>query len=40
VIGYYQSGSLEAARKEANRLIELDPSGQLGQWAREALRRM
>lgn len=40
VIGYYQSGSVDAARKEARRLVELDPSGTFGQWAREALQRM
>ena len=40
VIGYYQSGSVEAARKEARRLVELDPGGTFGQWAREALQRM
>lgn len=40
VIAHYKSGSLDAARKEAQRLIDLDPGGQFGQWAREALRRM
>lgn len=40
VIAYYQTGSASSARMEANRLIELDPSGEHGSWAREALRRM
>lgn len=39
-IGHYRSGSREAARKEAERLIELDPNGNFGNWGREALRRM
>ncbi len=39
-IGHYQSGSRDAARKEAERLIEQDPNGQFGNWGREALRRM
>lgn len=39
-IGHYRSGSRDAARKEAERLIELDPNGKFGDWGREALRRM
>lgn len=39
-IAHYQSGSLDAARKEAERLIELDPNGKFGDWGREALRSM
>lgn len=39
-IGHYRSGSRDAARKEAERLIELDPTGKFGDWGREALRRM
>ena len=39
-IAHYRSGSLDAARKEVGRLIELDPKGKFGDWGREALRRM
>lgn len=40
VIAHYKNGSLDAARKEAKRLTELDPNGQIGLWAQDALRRM
>ncbi|GEM_PF-5777349 len=36
-IAYVQSGDLKAARKEMQRLVDLDPNGDKGAWAREGL---
>jgi tetratricopeptide (TPR) repeat protein len=40
VIAYVQTGDSRTARQEAERLLELDPNGEKGAWAKEALQQI
>jgi predicted exporter len=39
-LAYYRSGDLSAAQAAAKRLLEMDPTGEFGAWAREANRSL
>ena len=39
-IANYEIGNIDSARAQANRLIELDPDGDHGAWARKFLRKI
>jgi tetratricopeptide (TPR) repeat protein len=40
IIAYMQTNKTTLAREEAQRLLELDPNGRFGTWAREALQKI
>jgi tetratricopeptide (TPR) repeat protein len=40
VLAFYHSGNKSKAKAAASRLVEMDPDGETGAWAREALKRL